>query len=562
MSGTFSSRTYNFNTILGRSSFPDYTAKQVKVPAFQRGFSWEKNHVATFWDDIWQFHNSDPGDTYFLGPVVVLPIDDHILVLDGQQRLATATIFLSVLRDLARRKGGQKGSDFARDIQRDNIVVDDDNDVYALTMSDLDKTYFESTIQTDPPADDKPIIRSHRLIKQAKSFISTSLEEKFEGKNSAGLIIELKRMRTTLVERLKIVVIEVGSEEEAYQIFETLNDRGLRLSVPDLLLNFLMRSATTASQREKIREYWNNVVQTTGVRRVNVFLRHMWISRFGDVKSQSLYREIREHLDNKGISSLEFARQCSEECASYSAIVDIEKDTLKSAEQFIRPLVKNLAADKTYPILLSGLNCLMETDFAKLARYTVAIIVRHQLLANLNPSTLEDVLYDVAREIRAGKSNGQTSSKILASAKNKLKTINPTQRTISQGLSDVYLNQSQAQNLLTEIANKMQSPSKALEMGKTSIEHIFPKNAKAADWKNTETLRPYLWHIGNLTLLEPKINKDIGNVSFELKASKYPSSEIEMTKNIPTSYSTWDDAKIEHRAIGLTKFIDQVWVIP
>ena len=111
MSSTFSSRTYNFITLLGRSSFPDYTTKKVVIPKFQRGYSWEKSHVATFWEDVWEFHESSgKDDTYFLGPVVILPETGHITVLDGQQRLVTATILFSTIRDLLRQKGGQKGA--------------------------------------------------------------------------------------------------------------------------------------------------------------------------------------------------------------------------------------------------------------------------------------------------------------------------------------------------------------------------------------------------------------------------------------------------------------------
>jgi uncharacterized protein with ParB-like and HNH nuclease domain len=106
-------------------------------------------------------------------------------------------------------------------------------------------------------------------------------------------------------------MIEVTSEAEAYQIFETLNDRGLRLSVPDLLLNYLMQSATTDTQRARIRDNWDKMIETTGVRRISVFLRHMWVSKYGDVKSQGLYREIRDYINNKRITSSQFTLDAS-----------------------------------------------------------------------------------------------------------------------------------------------------------------------------------------------------------------------------------------------------------
>lgn len=563
MSATFSSRTYNFNTLLGRSSFPDYTTKRVEIPPFQRGFSWEKSHVATFWEDIWKFHEqSGRDDTYFLGPIVILPESDHITVLDGQQRLATATILFGGIRDLARRKGGQKGSDLARDIQRDLILVDEDNEIYALKPNELDRDFFENYVQFDPPQEDeKATVRSHRLIRQAKSFLNNALEEQFKRNSTSDLVSGLKALRTTLAERIKLVVIEVCSEEEAYQIFETLNDRGLRLSVPDLLLNFLMRSASNSSQREKVREYWNSIVETTGTRRVSTFLRHMWVSRYGDVKSQGLYREIRQHIKTKGVRSRTFAKECAEECAQYTNIIEVDIGALKRSEPHIKALVRNLSADKSYPILLSGIRSLSEDDYEKLCRYVVSLIIRHSLIANLNPSVLEDTLYMTARMIRDLKENKRNSSTILAKAKAKLKEINPKRTQIRQGLADVHLTKKQAQYVLAEIANKLQSNTKAVAMAKTSIEHIFPEHAKKDDWTDYEALNPLVWHIGNLTLLEPKINKEIGNKPFEDKLTRYTDSEIEMTKAVATKYTEWSSENVMKRAASLAKFIDQIWQI-
>lgn len=93
MQGSFTSHTYNVTALLGRTSFPNYGARPVTVPPFQRAYSWEKSHVSTFWEDVSGFHNQREGhganDTYFFGPIVIMPEDDNVILLDGQQRLAT-----------------------------------------------------------------------------------------------------------------------------------------------------------------------------------------------------------------------------------------------------------------------------------------------------------------------------------------------------------------------------------------------------------------------------------------------------------------------------------------
>ena len=81
MAGSFDSHPHNIGDLLGQ-----YETRIIAVPQFQRGFSWEKTHVATFWDDLATFRpTATAGDAYFLGPIVLLPGKDEIALLDGQQ---------------------------------------------------------------------------------------------------------------------------------------------------------------------------------------------------------------------------------------------------------------------------------------------------------------------------------------------------------------------------------------------------------------------------------------------------------------------------------------------
>ena len=75
-----------------------------------------------------------------------------------------------------------------------------------------------------------------------------------------------------------MVAIKVQAEEDAYRIFETLNDRGLRLSVPDLLLNLLMRRSADDTQRNLVRQKWNYMLGQMDRRDISRFLRHMWFT--------------------------------------------------------------------------------------------------------------------------------------------------------------------------------------------------------------------------------------------------------------------------------------------
>ena len=565
MQGSFTSYTYNITALLGRASFPSYSAKKVVVPQFQRGFSWEKSHISTFWDDVITFYEQldkrEAQENYFFGPIVVLHEDQKVNLLDGQQRLATITILLAAIRDIARTLG-QKGSDLARDIHRDLIMVDDDEDIYALTLSELDAPYFRDHIQADPPdSSAKAMLRSHRLIRQGKSYLLGKVGEFIDGLDNTSKLSKLKALKNAIGSQLKFVAIEVKSEEEAFLIFETLNDRGLRLAVPDLVLNHLMRTAENSNARNQVRNYWNTVVENLGQRKVSTFVRHMWVSRYGDVKTQGLYREIRNNLDEQGITSLDFATLCAKESEEYVAITNFDKERLGDiAYEPVEKLMKFLSADRALPLLLSGLVCLDLNDFAKLARATLNVVVRHSIFANLNPSDLEDALYSAARILRDESEKGSASGTCLLVAKDVLAKINPTRDQITTGITEVFLTKKQANYIIYAIGQNMQTKSKNLDLSANTLEHIFPENdVERTDWPNAEELEPFIWHIGNLTPLEPSLNRRAGNKSFQQKKMIYSDSDLQMTQKVGAKYQGWNVNQIITQAKSLLPTIRDIW---
>lgn len=224
----------------------EYERRHVVLPEFQRPYSWEKTQLAAFWGDLKNFCERYKKDSvaasYFLGPIVTIESSAEITVLDGQPRLATATILLSVLRDIAREIHGaqplQELDYFARDIQRELIEKKDTQPLrYALTLSELDEPYFLPAFKTSPATPATPAIRSHKLMQAAYDYFHQEVSVLTDGKQALPACEELKLLRDTLTKGMNLVVIVVDDEESAYDIFEALNDRGLRLSVPDLVVN-------------------------------------------------------------------------------------------------------------------------------------------------------------------------------------------------------------------------------------------------------------------------------------------------------------------------------------
>jgi hypothetical protein len=544
----------------------EYERRNIHLPEFQRPYSWEKAQVATFWGDLKAFrqiYDSSPVDSsYFLGPIVVIESKTDITLLDGQQRLATATILLSVLRNIARDVNSSSQFNeldyFARDIQRELIEKKDTSPLrHSLTLSDLDEPFFMQVIKSDPPASTKATLRSHQLMRGAYEFFTKEITQYIANMPPENQLKNLKSLKDALTKGMSLVAIAVDDEEDAYNIFETLNDRGLRLSVPDLVVNLLLRTCPK-EERPTVRQTWNSMLQLMGRRDVSRFLRHLWLSQFGDLKAKGLFSEIKEHLVSSKTSSIAFAQACLEACEDYLKLVELDKSLPKDASKDLEGLIRYLNVQNSLPLLLSAYRCLNESDFTKLVKITMSLYIRHTLIGNQNPLELETAIYDAAREIHAQTKSKVSSSKALNAAKAKISKLNPADVLVEQKFEELLLSKSEAAWFMTQLANARQSSTKEVGMDKANLEHIFPQNA-GAEWPNRVALEPFVWHVGNLTILGKRINAKAQNKSFQDKCKDhYSKSEIIMTKDL-LAESVWDESTVRKRAKQLAKAAVQIW---
>lgn len=558
MLDAYSAQSTSIGNLLGES-----LKGKVVVPEFQRGYSWGKKHVEAFWKDIKRFQNEtqqkDGPDNYFLGPIVVMQPEDKdkkgtTYILDGQQRLATATILFSVLRDLAKALNTTEGGSFGDDIQNHLITKEDYG--YSLELGELDRDFFKATIQSSPPVITKPKIRSHRGILRARDILMQSVKQTLSSDPAAALK-ELTALRTIVRRDLIMASIPVKSQRDAFRIFETLNDRGLRLSVPDLLLNFLMGLAKNDDERKAIRKYWDGMIEGMGNKDAGQFLRHVWVSKYGDLKNVDLFTALKEHIESNKIQAGDFAHTCAEDCNSYLELLRARKEEIGDAAPHVNAVVSDLGFDAALPLLLSTYTVLDKQGLEKVARLLSVFVTRYAIFAQLDPSGLENTLYSLARAVRT-----EEKGKVLPLIKNTLVQKAPGNKQLEALKLDgdnFLLEQEEAVYVLSRLANKLQSQTKELALNESNLEHIFPKNP-SAEWKNTSDLEPYLWHLGNLTMLGKRLNTEVANTGFAKKREHYEKkTELKITQQLAKDYNSWDVAAVQKRAKQLMSLVLQVW---
>ncbi|MFY0525861.1 DUF262 domain-containing protein [Archangium gephyra] len=553
----FNSKPRNFGDLLGK-----HEEKTVVVPAYQRPFSWEKTHVAAFWSDFWDFHDKrKPAERYFLGPVVIIEGKTEINLLDGQQRVATATIMFSVIRDLARALGSD-GGDFARDVQRD-VIEKNKKKHYSLDLSETDKPFFRKVIQDDPPSESAVAeCKSHDLILKAKNYLKAEFTKKLEGFSAEESLEKLQGAYQTLANALTVVAISVESEDAAYQIFETLNDRGLRLSVPDLMLNFLMRSAGDAGERDSIRDSWSEMLEGLGKRRDPArFIRHYWLSMHGDVKSRKLFTEFKERFSKKEFKGgpVDFADRCAAEAGSYRAILEFDESKLGEAKELVEALISRLGAPAE-PLVLAGVRCLSKKQLRSLCETAVGLVVRYSAIADKDSARLETAMFAAAR-LLSDSNSGKSVEKALNAAQDKLAEIYPSDEEVLARAHNVGLSRNEAHYIVSRIALQMQTKTKEIALGDLTLEHIFPQNPSKNAWPNADELRPLLWNIGNLTVLSKPINSSASNSSIDKKRTEYAKSELLINKGLAAD-GKWTAKSIVTRSHVLLEWVCKLWPKP
>jgi hypothetical protein len=104
-----------------------------------------------------------------------------------------------------------------------------------------------------------------------------------------------------LRESVRVIVVDVPTDADAFLIFETLNDRGADLTIADLLKNYLFRHAEDSL--ETVRDGWVRALGALEISAENSvftsFLRHLWSSKYGATREKDLYASIKDRVTTR-----------------------------------------------------------------------------------------------------------------------------------------------------------------------------------------------------------------------------------------------------------------------
>lgn len=537
---------------------------QLEVPPFQRAFAWDRGDIDDFWNDLTRSLAADEPE-YFLGPIVIAGArseDNRLTVIDGQQRLATASILFSVIRD---RLESQGDSDTANAI-REQYLGNQDLRSRAVTprilLSRDDRPFFRETISLK--AENPPLAtrKSHELLVDAREYFSERINE--VGPSDP---VEMRNYLLDLVdfinERAIVMLAVVPHESDAYTIFETLNARGTPLAIADLLKNHLFSEARGSI--EEVMDFWTSaigLVAEVNEDAVTDFLRHYWISRNGVVRERDLYVAFRTQITSEATAQ-QFAADLEEAARRYVVLLNANHERWSELGPSVSKAAEVLATfrlEQNRPMLLAAFEHLNDNELKKLIPSLVSWTMRGLIVGGIGKGRTEEGYARAALAIQSGEVGS------AAGIFEQLSSMIPTD-SVFRSAFVTYMPPTNGRShyILRALETAARNESEPYlvpnpDHRELTLEHVLPKRPAEGDWDefDDDQRREYVKRLGNHLLVPRRLNTRLGNKPFDDKKDAYAEAPLLLTNEVAEE-SEWTMESIENRQSRLADQAVSVW---
>ncbi|AIY16702.1 DUF262 domain-containing protein [Pimelobacter simplex] len=527
------------------------TEHLVAVPRFQRSYAWDRTNVEEYISDLDAARKKKV--SYFMGTLVFAqPSDgsDRRQIVDGQQRLATTAVMFIAIRDMLAQYGKRETSDQTEQRYLRRYVLSEESEVVTLTLSPKDQDSYDALLEErHEDLDEKDRLRI--CYEVCRDYLRETAPT---GKQYRRLI----EVADHLEKSVQVLVAVATDLPEAYVIFETLNDRGADLTTADLLKNYLFSQAR-GTEFAYVENAWTVLEERLGKPEDLVkFVRYDYVSRNGPVTTRKLYRAIQQWLADSKIGVKKYLQELKESSSVYQALRDTDDAFWNTVNVDVKDAIlayRRFGFESSMPVLLAAFRTWGKPKgarlFVKLARWSV----RAQFVGRIGASLSEDAFGAASAAISNGSAVNQPDVRRL------IKKLIPTDGEFKAAFAATTDPPTARAKYLLAMLERAQDdadglPSRALEWSSVgvTIEHVMPKSAHG----NDDEKRALIGQLGNLALLEKRINKDMGSKSFATKSHLYSGSDFHLTQALANE-SEWTAKQIQARTARFAELACIAW---
>ena len=428
-----------------------------------------------------------------------------------------------------------------------------------LNLSRIDDAFYQDyLVQLRPPLNPRGLPQSNARLWECFLYFSERLDA-LDGIQEDGEALA-RILSETTARGLLFILITVEDEFDAYTVFETLNARGLELTTADLLKNYLFSKVRVQGDLDALQRRWQALIATVTQERFSDFLRYHLLCEQAGIRKERLFKLIRDRVTtSQQVFDLLTALEARAEL--FSALADANHDfwiERPEAKRYIRDLVLFRARQVT-PLLFAAWERFSPDDFTRVLKLASVVSFRY-LVSRRNPNRLELVYPDAAKAILDG--HAARPGAVFT----RLRPIYVDDGAFESNFAVYSINPRGRKKLLKYILCRLEEDAGGIardpEAEPASVEHILPQNP-AGDW--TEAFSPLeqeaaVNRIGNATLLESAVNRDIGSAPYADKRPAYERSAYALTRQVAEmAPEEWTFAFMENRQQHLAERAVQVW---
>jgi len=256
-----------------------------QAPRYQRNYAWGKHEISTFLRDMENCLQrrlaGGEGKHHFFGGLVTVdaPIPassrSNLEVVDGQQRLATFAMLISQMRHalvslassleagdklkpVLEHRAAMLASSY--EVLQDEIQLEN-VEVARVQLSAPDQPFFAALLAGGNPAQER---KSHRLLAEAYQQIGDYVRGQIDSAPDVPAKAErLHHLHEVLKTDWTIIHMAATDKDDAYMLFQVLNDRGVSLTEGELLRSATleaMEQAAGLGQISEVEELWDEVL--------------------------------------------------------------------------------------------------------------------------------------------------------------------------------------------------------------------------------------------------------------------------------------------------------------
>jgi len=583
------------------------------VPLFQRPYVWnEELQWEPLWKDVQRVANrllqnpQDQQQPHFLGAVVLQQIQNPAgdlqqrTVIDGQQRLTTLQLMLDAIHsELSLIGADAPAARILPLIENAEPFQKNPEDKFKVWPTNKDRDAFNEVMGKHHEIQYEELeYKSHRLSLGHRYFAHQARTWLLED----GDAVAIKRaefLEKSVRELLQMVVIDLAPQENAQEIFETLNARGAVLTAADLIKNFVFqRLQEQGIDVEKAYDkywkgfetaFWEEEVSTGRVKyqRSSLFINQWLIAKTGEeIVAREVFSRFKSYADFDSradmLGLLGQLYKAAEVYKSFNELSINQESSIDSIGLFAYRL-RVMEMDAVRPLVMA----LMDPDEEKVSSEQLESCFRiieswliRRLLVRATTKAYNKIIPDVIMGLKKNRKNADSFLEDFFRSQSADSSYWPDDEEIINELTSLQFYRRIYRSRVRMILEALEDHARGWIDGKESlsgtrvkrqkyvIEHVMPR-AWQANWPLPKSIseheRDELVHtLGNLTLLSTKLNSKVSNGAWPDKKKSIKEHDLlQLNKQIlEVGKSAWTDEDIKARTRRLISDIVDIWPCP